>query len=94
MTLPETPGGVPVGRRIAIGCLMTWLGFVSGAMVAALVSKMAAFMTRSASCAGVPSCNWYIYAMIGGGIGAVSLPVLVLWTLGKPAKGPNPDRGL
>lgn len=85
---------VSTGRRLAIGCLTTWLGFVSGAMVAALISKMVAYVTRAPGCSGIPSCNWYIYALIGGGVGAVSLPLLVLWTLGRPAKGPNPDRGL
>jgi hypothetical protein len=93
--VPEAKGeAAPPGRRIAVGCLMAWLGFVSGAMVAALVSRMTAYLTRAPVCAGIPSCNWYIYALVGGGIGAVSLPLLVLWRLGKPAKGPNPDRGL
>jgi hypothetical protein len=82
------------GRRAAIGCFTAWLGFVSGAMVAALASKMMAYVTRAPGCAGIPSCNWYIYAVVGGGVGAVSLPLLVLWTLGRPAKGSNPDRGL
>ena len=30
----------------------------------------------------------------GGLVGAVTLPMLVLWKLGKPAKNSNPDRGL
>ena len=81
----ETPG-VSTGRRVGIGCFTTWLGLVSGAMVAVLVSKLVAFLTRAPSCDGIPSCDWYIYAMVGGGIGAVSLPLLVLWVLGKPAR--------
>jgi hypothetical protein len=85
--------GVSVRRRVAIGCFTTWLGFCSGAMVAALVARMVAFLTRASACSGIPSCNWYIYALVGGGIGAVTLPLLVLRTLGKPAKGSNPDRG-
>jgi hypothetical protein len=66
-------------------------------MVAALISKFVAYLSRAPGCDGIPACNWYIYALIGGGIGAVSLPVLVLWVLGKPAKPvkrANPDRGL
>jgi hypothetical protein len=63
-------------------------------MVAALLSRMAAFVTRQDACAGIPSCNWYIYALVGGGIGAVTLPILVLRTMGRPAKKSNPDGGL
>jgi hypothetical protein len=64
-------------------------------MVAALLSKFAAFLTRAPECGGIPSCNWYVWAGIGGLIGAVTLPLLVLWVLGKPAKGgkTNPDGG-
>ncbi|MFI5310025.1 MAG: hypothetical protein ACHQQ3_02230 [Gemmatimonadales bacterium] len=90
----ESGRGVSTRRRVAIGCFTAWLGFCSGAMVAALLSKMMAFVTRASVCSGIPSCNWYIYALVGGGIGAVSLPLLVLWRLGQPAKGTNPDRGL
>ena len=89
-------GGPPVsrGRRLAIGCFTAWLGLVSGAMVAALISKMVAYLTRAPACDGIPSCNWYIYALAGGGIGALSLPLLVLWVLGKPRRRDrrtNPD---
>ncbi|MFI5231548.1 MAG: hypothetical protein ACHQSE_03440 [Gemmatimonadales bacterium] len=80
------PSKVSFRRKAAIGCFTAWLGFVSGAMVAALLSKLAAFVTRAPECAEVPSCNWYIWAAAGGAIGAVTLPVLVLWVLGKPAK--------
>ena len=96
MSSPETVGGPPVsrGRRLAIGCFTAWLGLVSGAMVAALISKMVAYLTRAPACDGIPSCNWYIYALAGGGIGALSLPLLVLWVLGKPRRRDtraNPD---
>ena len=80
-------------RRVAIGCFTCWLGLVSGAMIAVLISKIVAFISHARSCDGIPSCNWYIYAMIGGGVGAISLPLLVLWVLGKPAKRMHPDRG-
>jgi hypothetical protein len=82
---PET-ARVSTVRRVGIGCFTTWLGLVSGAMVAVLVSKLVAFLTKAPSCGGIPSCDWYIYAMVGGGIGAISLPLLVLWVLGKPAR--------
>lgn len=80
------PLKVSIRRRVAIGCFMAWLGFFSGAMVAALLSKLAAFVTRAPECSEVPSCNWYIWAAAGGVVGALTLPILVLWTLGKPPK--------
>jgi len=89
----EAPPRVSTVRKVAIGCFTSWLGFVSGAMVAALLSKFTTFLTRAGECDGIPSCNWYIWAGIGGLVGAVTLPVLVLWTLGKPAKGEKSDGG-
>jgi hypothetical protein len=80
-------------RKVAIGCFTAWLGFVSGAMVAALLSKFYAFVTKAADCGGIPSCNWYIWAGIGGLAGAVTLPLMVLWVLGKPAKSGKRDAG-
>jgi hypothetical protein len=87
------PHGVSTTRRVAIGCFTSWLGFVSGAMVAALLSKFTTFLTRAGECDGIPSCNWYIWAGIGGLIGAVTLPIMVLRVLGKPAKSGRPDAG-
>jgi hypothetical protein len=88
----ETPHRVSTTRKVAIGCFSAWLGFVSGAMVAALLSKFAAFVMRANACDGVPACNWYIWAGIGGLVGAVTLPAMVLRVLGKPAKpGVRPE---
>jgi hypothetical protein len=85
------PPRVTLTRRVAIGCFTAWLGFTSGAMVAALLSKFATFLTKAPECSGIPSCNWYIWAGIGGLIGAASLPVLVLWVLGKPPQSGKRD---
>ena len=82
----EAPPRVSTVRKVAIGCFTSWLGFVSGAMVAALLSKFTTFLTRAGECDGIPSCNWYIWAGIGGLIGAATLPIFVLRVLGKPAK--------
>jgi hypothetical protein len=84
---------VSTTRKVAIGCFTAWLGLCSGAMVAALLSKFTAFMTKAPDCGGIPSCNWYIWAAYGGVIGAVTLPVLVIWTLSKPPKSAEPDDG-
>jgi len=92
---PAAAEGVSAGRRVAIGCFTSWLGLVSGAMIAVFVSKFVAYLTHGPACDGIPSCNWYIYALVGGGIGAVTLPVLVLWVLGKPkdANAGHTERG-
>ena len=88
---PAAPPRVSGLRRVAIGCVTAWLGLVSGAMIAALLSKVVTYVTHAQGCPGIPSCNWYIYAMAGGAIGALSLPVLVLRVLGRPAKRPHTE---
>ena len=82
---PEAPPPLPSKLRlVGIGCFMTWIGFFSGAMIAVLVSKIVAFLTKAPKCDGIPTCNWYIYMLIGGAIGAVTLPWLVLSALRRP----------
>jgi hypothetical protein len=87
------PHEVSTKRRVAIGCFTSFLGFVSFAMVGALLSRFYAYLTKAAECDGIPACNWYIWWGIGGLIGAVTLPFLVLRVLGEPAKGAKSDRG-
>jgi hypothetical protein len=65
---------------------MTVLGFFSMAMVGVLMSAMVAGATKAAGCPGIPACNWYIYAVVGGLFGAVTLPILVLRRLNRPAR--------
>ena len=67
-----------IKRNAAVGCFMFPLGFVSGAMVAVLLSVVVAYFTKAQQCAEVPSCDWNVYAGWGGLIGAVSLPFLVV----------------
>jgi hypothetical protein len=101
MTAPGahgTPGGdrVPprpaMGRVVAIGCFMAWIGAFSGAMVAVLVSKAVAWFGKMPTCDGIPSCDWYIYAAVGGVLGAISLPWLVVSALVRSAP-PASDAG-
>lgn len=85
----DGPGGdasvtVSRGRRVAIGCFTAILGCLSGGMVAVLVSKFVAFVTRAPSCPGIPTCDWYVYWLTGALIGGISLPVLVVRALGRP----------
>ena len=88
---PETPAPTrpTTGRVIAIGCFMVWIGAFSGAMVAVLISKAVAWFGKAPTCDGIPSCDWYIYAAVGGALGAISLPWLVVSALlrsSPPAK--------
>ena len=80
----EAAGVITGPRRVAIGCFTTMLGFFSGAMIAVLVSAIVAYVTRAPTCPDVPTCNWYVYAGIGGLLGAVSLPALVIWAISRP----------
>ena len=65
---------------------MTFLGFLSMAMVGVLLSVLVAFLTKAPVCQDIPACNWYIYAGIGGLFGAISLPLLVLRRLNRPPR--------
>lgn len=92
MTEPGTASDNPAptlptpARRVAIGCFMTWIGFLSFGMIGALVSRFAAFVTRAQTCPDVPACNWHVYVGVAGLIGAISLPWLVVGAMGKPKK--------
>jgi hypothetical protein len=86
---PAVPStSIPRSRRVAIGCFTFVLGGMSGAMVAVLLSKFIAFLTRAESCPGIPTCNWYVYAGVGALLGSVSLSGLVVWTISKPTPAP------
>lgn len=93
------PNGTPVVegpsriRVVAIGCFMAWIGALSGAMVGVLVSKGAAMFLRAPVCDGIPTCDWYIYAAVGAGIGFLTLPWLVVSALRRPPAPPteSPD---
>lgn len=80
-SLPPAPS---TGRVVAIGCFMAWIGGFSGSMVGVLVSKGVAYLTRAPRCDGIPTCDWYIYAAVGGAIGALTLPWLVVSALRRP----------
>ena len=86
---PDRPS---LGRTVAIGCFTAWIGGFSGAMIAVLVAKLVAYLTRAPRCDGIPTCDWYIYAAVGAGIGALTLPWLVVSALRRPpAPAATPD---
>lgn len=71
----------PLSRQVGIGCFMAVIGFFSGGMIGTLISKFVAFLTRAPKCEGIPTCDWYVYMLIGGALGAVTLPWLVVSAL-------------
>jgi hypothetical protein len=72
---------IAYGRRVGVGCFSLFVGLWSGGMIGVLVGKFIEGARRAPTCEGLPVCNWYVYAGIGAAIGAVTLPVLVLWRL-------------
>ena len=92
MIAPNVPGtgNRPSGIRLAaIGCFMAFIGFFSGGMIGVLLSKLMAFLTRAPACDGIPTCNWYIYMAVGGVLGMISLPWLVVGALRSAPPAPS-----
>jgi hypothetical protein len=67
-----------LGRDVGVGCITTVAGFFSGGMIAVFVGKMVGLAQRCVPEAGLPACNWWVYAGIGSLLGAITLPVLAL----------------
>ena len=65
-------------RYAGLRCFSIFAGFISMAMVGSLLSMVVAKIARAPVCQDIPACNWYVYAGVGGLIGALSLPILVL----------------
>ncbi len=69
---------IAFGRKFGLGCFTFVIGFFSGGMVAVLLGRIVAGLRKAPSCEGLPLCDWYVYVGIGGVIGAITLPALVL----------------
>jgi hypothetical protein len=70
---------------------MAFLGFWSGGMVFVLLGKVIEGARRSPSCEGLPICNWYLYAVAGAAVGAITLPILVLRRLRRRDAAARPS---
>ncbi|MCC6317710.1 MAG: hypothetical protein IT361_08470 [Gemmatimonadaceae bacterium] len=81
---------ISFGRRVGVGCFTLFVGVWSGAMVGVLIGKVVEAARKAPSCEGLPTCNWYIYAIGGAVVGALTLPSLVFWRLERgKARGSN-----
>src|SRR5262245_44053299 len=76
-------------RNIGVGCFTTFIGAPSGAMVAVFVGKIVGTAQRCVPPEGIPACNWWWYALVGGIVGMVTLPTLVLWRLRRGKAAPS-----
>lgn len=68
-------------RNVGVGCVTAVAGFFSGGMIGVFVAKVVGSIQGCEPPQGVPACNWPVYAVIGMGVGALTLPSLVMWRL-------------
>lgn len=82
MAAPEQDSGRTI-RNVGVGCVTTVAGFFSGGMIGVFIGKMVGLAQRCVPDAGLPACNWWVYAGVGGVLGAATLPVLALRRLNR-----------
>lgn len=80
-------------RNIGVGCFTFFIGAVSGAMIGVAIGKAAGYFTRCTPAAGLPACNWWVYAGWGALIGAITLPAFALWRLRKADRERDREAG-
>jgi hypothetical protein len=79
---PDQPPLPPAVRNTLVGCLTFVVGFFGGGMMAVLVGKGVDLVTGCTPSEGLPTCiTWAWYALVGGAIGAIGLPAVVLTRL-------------
>lgn len=65
-------------RWVGVGCITAIAGFFSGAMIGVFVAKAVGSFRGCKPPAGLPACDWHLYAGVGMLIGVLTLPVLAL----------------
>jgi hypothetical protein len=83
MAAPELDHEGSAARNIGVGCLTTIAGFVSGGMIGVFTGKAVGSIQGCKPPEGLPACNWWVYAVIGAALGALTLPVLALIRLNR-----------
>ena len=78
-----------------VGCLTFFAGGAAGAMTSVLIAKI---VGAARACAADPEtgapCNWFVFAVIGGFVGAMLLPAAVILRLRSGrARARNSERG-
>jgi hypothetical protein len=72
-----------IARNLGIGCVTAVGGTFGGGMIAVLVAKIVGSVRSCQPSEGVPACNWPVYAVIGMGVGLLTLPAIVLWRVNR-----------
>ena len=70
-------------KNLGIGCVTAVGGTFSGGMIGVLVAKIVGSVVSCQPPEGVPACNWPVYAVIGMGVGLLTLPTIVLWRVNR-----------
>jgi hypothetical protein len=88
----ESPGDEAresrAARNVGVGCVTAVAGFFSGGMIGVFIAKVVGSIQGCEPPQGVPACNWPVYAVIGMGVGVLSLPSLVMWRLTRSDADP------
>jgi hypothetical protein len=84
-----TPDEDRRAQYIGVGCFTAVTGFFSCAMIAVFVGKVVGMARRCTPIEGLPACDWHIFAIVGGVLGATVLPVIVL----RKLRGRNTGNG-
>jgi hypothetical protein len=79
---PLSPGE-RVAKNLGIGCVTAVGGTFGGGMIAVLIAKIVGSVESCPPPEGVPACNWPVYAVIGMGVGLLTLPTIVLWRVNR-----------
>lgn len=74
-------------RFAGVGCVTAVAGFFSGGMIGVFVAKVVGSFRGCKPEAGLPACDWHVYAGIGMLIGLVTLPLLAINRLRKSDDG-------
>ena len=78
---------------VGVGCLTFFAGGASGAMISVLLAKV---IGAARGCTADPEtgapCGWFVYAVIGGLVGALLLPTIVILRL-RAGRARNSERG-
>ena len=92
---PEQPAMSRGCQLSAVGCFTMVAGGAGGAMIGAMVLKILAFFRKIPKCTDMPvPCDWEPYVFSGLYLGAVLLPLAVLWRLRRSGADAGPsDRG-
>jgi hypothetical protein len=86
----RTDGG-RTATYVGVGCFTAFAGWWSGGMIAVLVAKIVGAIQGCPAGEHGQPCNWYVYALAGAVIGAISLPVLALRRLRRDDAVASPD---